>query len=359
MTEVELELADAELICNQSVDRIVLEPPQIYRRWRPALMRGSYENEFVRKYFDAPASIGSAGYLICKNCTIVLDGLAICDSKLLVGRSMMYPMEIFPFDIHSKAFNCCGGVCRANLPTEHVYFTGTTAVIASPGWQTYGHWIVDLLPRYFRSLEANPDRFLFPGPAHQWMRDMLASYGVDLNKCEFVDLTQIKVVCETAVLPMFDRFNSEIRPAVTECHSKVSASTPQSGKADRERIFISRSSNAARKLKNRTEIENVAERCGFRIVQPETMPFAEQVLLFSTAEVIAGECGSGLHNTVYTPEASRVCVIQSENNHNFLQSQISMHKKHDIFYVIGTEFDESGDYAVCKHEFAVALKAAL
>jgi capsular polysaccharide biosynthesis protein len=358
MNEMDIELCDAELASSQYIERIVLESSQIYRRWRPALIRGAYENEFVRKYFDSPASIGPSGYLICKNSTIIIDGLVICDSKLLTGRSMMYPVQVFPYDIHSEYFRCSHGEYKARLPERNVYFEGRTAVIASPGWRTYGHWIVDLLPRYFRSLEANPDRFLFPGPAQQWQSDMLRSYGIDSERCEFVDLAETKVTCEEAVVPMFDRFNSEIRPIVVDCHQGTLIDNQQSSEEIKTRIFVSRSGNSARKLRNRSEIEKIAELSGFEIVRPETMQFPRQVTLFSNAEIIAGECGSGLHSAVYSPPGTKICVLQSEKNHNFLQSQIAMHKRQDIAYVIGVEEeDHSGDYTVSQQEFAVALKA--
>jgi capsular polysaccharide biosynthesis protein len=65
------------------------------------------------------------------------------------------------------------------------------------------------------------------------------------------------------------------------------------------RIFVSRLASRHRRLRNEREVQAVASARGFAVVQPETMPVADQIRLFRGAEVVLGVFGAGLTNAAF------------------------------------------------------------
>jgi hypothetical protein len=78
----------------------------------------------------------------------------------------------------------------------------------------------------------------------------------------------------------------------------------------RDRLFVYRQPlTAPVRLANAAEVAETFASLGFTIVRPETLSFAQERELFSTAAVVAGEGGSGLMNMLWAPtEAVMVCL---------------------------------------------------
>jgi capsular polysaccharide biosynthesis protein len=62
---------------------------------------------------------------------------------------------------------------------------------------------------------------------------------------------------------------------------------------------------------NEDEIEKLFISFGFAVIYPEQIPFEEQVLMCSKADVMAGFEGSAMHNSVFMKEGSLVITIES------------------------------------------------
>lgn len=78
-----------------------------------------------------------------------------------------------------------------------------------------------------------------------------------------------------------------------------------------ERIYISRSKVAGRKLLNETAVEAVFSALGFAIIHPQELSIFDQVKLFSEAKLIAGSGGSAMHNTLFSSEHCKVLIVSS------------------------------------------------
>lgn len=66
-----------------------------------------------------------------------------------------------------------------------------------------------------------------------------------------------------------------------------------------ERIFVKRRAGTIRTIANSEEIEAIAERHGFRVVDPGAYTLAEQVRIFAGATEIIGTHGAGLTNILF------------------------------------------------------------
>jgi capsular polysaccharide biosynthesis protein len=175
---------------------------------------------------------------------------------------------------------------------------------------------------------------------------IIEAVGLDLERCRFVDISKSVVTCEQLLAPTYDRFNSEIRPDLIKIHESLRGGA-NALQPPQRLLFISRMQGSARSLTNRSDVEAAVERMGYEIIRPERLSFAEQVALFSSARVVLGECGSGMHNALFCVPGARIGLLQSATNQNFLQAQIAMMKQQDIFYVIGEpDPEDEGAFSV-------------
>jgi len=98
----------------------------------------------------------------------------------------------------------------------------------------------------------------------------------------------------------------------------------------------------SRALTNRDDVEALFQRSGYTIFLPEQYSVAEQIAVFRQARVIAGESGSGLHNSIFMQPARRMICIQSGRQTHLIQASLC-----DLFgqksaYVIGQQ--ENADW---------------
>ncbi|MET0376086.1 MAG: glycosyltransferase 61 family protein [Rhizorhabdus sp.] len=329
----------------------VASEEEAFRRWRPALVRGDGARPFLESFFQHHSPMPWAGLMTIRDATIINDGLVLQGDGLLIGNSLMYPPVVFPYSHSSLRFEQgAGGEWRVDLPAEHVAIPGRTASLVCDGWQIYGHWLVDVLPRLHRIMTSGIafDTYLFPGPVRDWQSRMLQAVGLDLSRCRFIDLSTTVVDCEELVVAAYDRFNSEVRPDLVAVHRELRKTfCGDDIPAGTRHLFVSRGGwGGSRALVNRAEIEAAFAGMGYEIVHPEILSFPDQIRLFASAAVVAGECGSGLHNALFCGDNTRIGVMQSRDNYNFLQAQIGMILNHELYYAIGDPAADGDSFSV-------------
>jgi capsular polysaccharide biosynthesis protein len=82
------------------------------------------------------------------------------------------------------------------------------------------------------------------------------------------------------------------------------------GTASAKRLFLRRTSKF-RQMQNAVEVEALLHEYGFQIVEPETLSFADQVRLFSRAEMIVGQAGAALGNMIFAPKDCHVVILSA------------------------------------------------
>lgn len=75
------------------------------------------------------------------------------------------------------------------------------------------------------------------------------------------------------------------------------------------KLFISRKLAAYRHLLNANDIESYMLDQGFEIVYTEHLSFANQVTLFSQADIIVGQEGAGLANLMFAPRECKIIIL--------------------------------------------------
>lgn len=76
----------------------------------------------------------------------------------------------------------------------------------------------------------------------------------------------------------------------------------------KRRLFLRRTGKS-RPMANYAEVEALVQELGFEVVDTETLSFAEQVRLFSSAELVASQGGAALGNIIFAPAGCHVIVL--------------------------------------------------
>ncbi|OGA00005.1 MAG: hypothetical protein A2Z64_12260 [Betaproteobacteria bacterium RIFCSPLOWO2_02_67_12] len=135
--------------------------------------------------------------------------------------------------------------------------------------------------------------------------------------------------------------------------------------APRRRLLLRRRSNM-RSVVNFEELEAALQSEGFEVVEPEALPFLEQVSLFRTAAVVVAQTGAGLGNLLFAPHGCRVVTLigRSPFSNYHYYSNLAQIAGLDLVYVEGQPVDLSvwhpahADYRIDAADVLGAVRAA-
>jgi len=276
----------------------------------------------------------AAGCYAIENAVMGPTGFAIKDGVALHGTAFLHPRH--------HVVTVSDRLNAEVLPVRDV--AGPLAVICGPAHETWGHWLIDFLPRLWVLRAAGYDlpslRFLMPPDVRPFAWKLLQYFGIGPDQCVIYNHWHEIIRCDLVLLPTGlraeNRFSTCFAAATAWCTSIVRGAAPNS--APREpKLFLSRSgAPQARQMANRAEIEAAALAAGYRCIRPEDFSVAEQIALFSQARVLVGEYGSALHNSVFAATGARVCGLRGTSRHpSFVQSGIATALGQQAAYVFG------------------------
>ena len=117
------------------------------------------------------------------------------------------------------------------------------------------------------------------------------------------------------------------------------------------RIFISRSqtpsqSRSQRKILNQEKVTALLEKEGFETVHPETLPFREQIQLFSRASAIAGAHGAGIYNLLFAPRSTPILEFYTHSWWDHAACRISSLFEMPHFHLFSHSHDKEDNFFV-------------
>ncbi len=166
----------------------------------------------------------------------------------------------------------------------------------------------------------------------RWQRNLLNFMGIADEKLFQIDEWKTHVVGRLTFrsYPNIDLYvgqhDRETFTAIAEqCLRHSEALRPS-------RIFVSRRTRsapgAARRLANEAELADALQAIGFAVVEPDLLPFEDQVALFASATTIVGLGGAGLFNAVFAKSGTQLVSIEASNafihNHANLFSSLGL-----------------------------------
>jgi hypothetical protein len=195
----------------------------------------------------------------------------------------------------------------------------------------YVHWLTETLPKLalIDGIDAYQDlpHIIVDAGLHPNILESLHQLNLNnrkvfqLGRGELLSVDKLVAISPVAYIP-FD-FKPGIKPDKLDINpgsalyspdglqqvrqSMVSRLGEASG-TQKKRLFLRRTGKS-RPMNNSNEIEAIVLERGFEIVEPEKLSFAEQVRLFSGAELIVSQGGAALGNIIFAPAGCHVVVL--------------------------------------------------
>jgi capsular polysaccharide biosynthesis protein len=192
----------------------------------------------------------------------------------------------------------------------------------------YAHWMTEVLPRinlFCNSEESLKVPLIVNDGLHKNLMESL--YAVVGDKREIVTLPtgvgmQVDHLSLTSVAGYvpFERRSNRLK---NHSHGRFSPfallsmrqclqdrlDTP-SGPSIR-RVFIKRNSGI-RNITNASEIEELLVARGFSVIEPEFLTHAQQIALFSNADVVVGATGAAMANLIFCKLTTKIIIMISD-----------------------------------------------
>ena len=183
-------------------------------------------------------------------------------------------------------------------------------VVAKWGSGNYGHMLTDIAPKLLNLARARlggvrlhlPDDSAIFVPL---LRDLCARLAID---AEFRIASPDEVARFERVLFLTPVAKHARRKSEALRELRELMLGAYGGQGTR-RLFVTRRPAEPRAIANQAEVASIFAGCGFEIVHPRHMSFADQVRLFSQASHVAGPVGAGMTNSLFAPVTAEILLI--------------------------------------------------
>ncbi|PZO13581.1 MAG: hypothetical protein DCF25_15910 [Leptolyngbya foveolarum] len=303
--------------------------------------------------FAATIPNGRAWIAPKKNAWAVCHEIAIFtpDNFLLADLSRSYPWYL-PGCKHHDAINHSVFQREKPLPPPQ-RLPGKVAILSGLSGHIYYHWLFDVLPRLEILREhlqqqgldlSSIDYFVVNNFEKSYQKETLAALGIPAEKVVESDRVP-HIQADELVLPSFAGHFDWVPPSSIDFLRRtfltpadpVEESSQQHHKK-LKRIYVSRTNANYRHIFNEPAVIELLSQFDFVPVILETMTVAEQVRLFSQAEIVVSPHGSGLTNLAFC--SPKTTVIECFSPH-YLRTDywmISQYLQLNHYYLVGESF---------------------
>lgn len=197
---------------------------------------------------------------------------------------------------------------------------GKVAVITQPAYGNYFHWTIEVLARLALLEKENIEYdYLYVPQTSKFMRDSLKMWGISEEKIIAPTSDDFAIQADEIILPSlvsnsnhgWTQFVNYIRPELVEYVKNKLLQNAQNSeyKNFSKKIFISRKDAPFRKLINEDEIFHALEKYGFERYELSKLTVVEQIQLFTQAEIIVSPQGTGLANSIYCNQTTKIIEL--------------------------------------------------
>ena len=232
--------------------------------------------------------------------------------------------------------------------------SGDVVLLCRPGDNIYGHWLIDIFPAFWAAfvlVQLPAAKVLLHKNAPQYVYSWLDAASIDGEKIIHHDPNGPPVLVERLIYApsprwkdFFDDSFRSFRNWFAALIANASRRTSLPAERSSRHLFISRGAmnSPYRNLLNRDRVENAFSEAGFQIYSPESHTLAEQIHMFSQADIIVGEAGSGLHNSIFGEERLLTVEITSNKRLSPTQSGLGQVMGQETAYLLGEAIDRAG-----------------
>jgi len=216
---------------------------------------------------------------------------------------------------------------------DHETRTEPTVLCVKPGWQNYGHWLVEILPiadAAKRALGEDDLRFLIPNTFAPVMKkvvdDSLSIVGVAANRVSSYSFLPV-FAKRLFVMHGMTHHGVYMSPLVFDTLNRLQDHTIGS---DKMNIYIKREQYLSRSIENEAEIDEFMHSRGFFAFYPERFSLKEQISFFSGAKNIVGVAGAAMTNICFARAEARVLLLYPERMTDTFFWFMANHRKLDF-----------------------------
>jgi capsular polysaccharide biosynthesis protein len=244
----------------------------------------------------------------------------LAEEMVLIDEKSMYldasiSLQYEPKQALAEVTERFANAVRRSLhaPVEDRYRDDTLLISHHEGGTTWGHYLIQSVPRMLLFLDAFPlGKIALP----TWHADDAPGFGeaLEIYKIPKQRLAPIEAStvyrCKEAILLDF-LFNFEDSAP----HPKVltflrNFSTVRAKALSRNRAaFIRRRADAKRAIGNERAVDAVMARYGIDVYGPDDLPLRKQIEIWRSHDLVIATLGSDLANMVYARPGSRVLAL--------------------------------------------------
>lgn len=200
--------------------------------------------------------------------------------------------------------------------------------VAFPGVHTYGHWLIDILPRidFARKVLGSHVKIIIPTPTKEWFWPLLALIGVSRDDIIIADTATPLSFSRVYIPNLMKRgwkLSSEHFRTFQRMRNNASALCPKvpTELVGGRYLYVKKTTLTSivnqRVFLNEQEVLAVVVDTGGIIFDPLEYSFLEQIAVFRAYDFIVGEDSSALHNVVFR-EPSDLLIITSPSVQNLI-----------------------------------------
>ncbi len=203
-----------------------------------------------------------------------------------------------------------------------------------PGWQVFGHWLLDFLPRLVIAGMALGEKFydfdiVIPRDTPDFVPAMLAFFlGVTPEKIIRYNRNTEILAAHLVCVPDYGHHNYALHSLFRAFYRRFVAPGGPPGR----RVCLTRrgieatTRSAMRFFQERAAFDEMALARGYELICPEALSFAEQIELHARSWVQIGEHGSAQHASLFSAPGMVVGTIHPLNNVQMQLARLCDHK---------------------------------
>ncbi len=222
--------------------------------------------------------------------------------------------------------------------------TDPCVLCVKPGWQNYGHWLMEMLPVaniVNRVVDSSRLKFLVSGGYPEAMKRVVRQ-SLDLCAVPEPNIEiygHVPTFFETLYcvqgLTMHGIYMSPLVFNAIDKLSEPARPTPS------RRLYIKRGEGLSRSIVNAGAFEKRLLAQGFSVIEPEKLDFAEQIAQFKGAESIVGIAGAGMTNIAFSGSNANVVILYPQSMPDTFFFFIATHRHLNLTDVRCQEVDNS------------------
>jgi capsular polysaccharide biosynthesis protein len=341
-----IESNDVQVRYHSDAEKRVVEPFLFLRSG------DQIKNQFQEHTEQAPPAL----VIEAQKITLIGHGLVVdAEGRRIVSHQSVTEMGRFNHIFNTRLLLDDGDGYRIIPNLKHRVVDGDVAIISQAGQGVYGHWLVDILPRIaFMESLGFTGKYVLHEPIAVFAKELLMMLGIKSRRVLTYNPNKEALYFPHAQIPGSLRFKSAFSKNTLPLVERLA----NNAIVPRRKIYISRAGLNERNqtITNRAELENIAASYGFEIVQPERLSISDQASLFASAAVLAGEYGSGMHNSIFSHGSCKVLVFQPRSTPFFVQAGLCNVMGQPVGFVFGKPEGKGRIFSIDSKDAEYAFK---